>query len=268
MDLHWANEKSKTHIPAATMFLRRRRRPRYIIKDFFVHFRAAKGLIQSLMFVKPICTAWPQTNGDPAFCNVHSQSLFCGFRVLCVSGWSISQRKAGRLSSPIRPRETTWGKCVCCTSSNKPCETTQFLFRSRVCSFFPSDATFRRSAVVNLPEPNHSRIIPLKLVLFCWSATTQTMAPRGTEEPDMLKHPLVFLISVHFWRSRQREVDCDSAQARDWIWRGHLSGLNSISSAKRFESPGEISLEKRVQNRIHEGHCKTNKIKRHKRVMG
>lgn len=80
--------------------------------------------------------------------------------------------------------------------------------------------------------------------------------------------PCGILISVHFWRSRQWEVDRDGAKARDWIWRGHLAGLHTISSAERFERPGKISLEKRVQNRIHERHCKTNILKRHKRCIG
>lgn len=50
--------------------------------------------------------------------NVHCQSLFCGFSVLCVS-WSANQRKASWLfcSSPVRPRETTREKCQLVTQA-------------------------------------------------------------------------------------------------------------------------------------------------------
>ena len=205
------SECENTH---TTMFRWWRRKLSYIIKLFL-----SKRLEQSFMFVKSICIAWPQTNGDPAFCKVHCQSLFCGFRVLCVS-WSTSRKEKQADYHHHSAHERLYGQCFCFTSSYKSCETTvcatlvQFLFRFYsvlvFVRFFPSDATFRWSAVVNLPETNHSTRISLKLVLF-WSATTQTMASRGIEEPDMLEHPLVFLISVHFWRSRQWEVDRDSA---------------------------------------------------------
>lgn len=144
----------------------------------------------------------------------------------------------------------------------------QFSFYSVLlfANFFPSDATFRWSAVVNLPGNKSFNKSPSKS--FSSAGWRPPKPWLRAEEPDMLKHPLVFLISVHVWRSRQWEVDRDSAKARDWIWRGHLAGLHAISSAERFQSPGKISLEKCVQNRIHERHCKTNIIKRHKRFMG
>lgn len=146
MDLHWANEK--THMP------------------MFDHFRAAKKLVQSFMFVKPLCIAWPQTNRDPAFC-IAERSLsefILWFR--CSVRELISKPKKSKLIILLitRPptRNHTGKMSVSYTSWYKSGETTactasvQFLFRSLVGSFFSLDTTFRWSALVNLPETDHS----------------------------------------------------------------------------------------------------------------
>lgn len=117
----------------------------------------------------------------------------------------ISKPKKSKLiicSSPVRPRETTREKCVISyTSWYKSGETTaftvsvKFLFRSLVGSLFFSRHDFSLKCCRESPGNRSFNKSPLKL--FSSAGWRPPKPWLRAEEPAMLKHPLVFLISVH-----------------------------------------------------------------------
>lgn len=216
------------------------------------------------------CIAWLQAKWYPVFCKVHYQNLFLWFQ--CSVRELINKPKQ---SGPII------SECFCHpwlitrpptkNHKGKMCLLYELVKIGRNNSLYCFGSVFiPLSYFVNLFSSR--RDFPLKSCRESSGSKSFNKSPSKSFSSARWRPPKSWpcgiLISVHFWRSRQWEVDRDGAKARDWIWRGHLAGLHTISSAERFERPGKISLEKRVQNRIHERHCKTNILKRHKRCIG